>query len=543
VGITAAVAAPDRFAADTATEVLEAGGNAVDAAVATAFALAVTFPEAGNIGGSGFATVHVDGQAHFLDFRGCAPGSATPDMYLDGAGNVIAEASTIGAGATAVPGTVAGLWELHQRFGKLAWAGILAPAIRYAREGFPLHPMLIRERDNRAATLKGRTNFLTYFGAAKTGDTLGQPELEATLRRIASTGPADFYEGQTADLIADEMSRSNGHVTRADLKAYRAKWRKPLIGDWAGYQVVTAPPPSSGGVALLSLLEMKAHLSARFAGLQLNSAQYIHLLAEIEKRVFADRAAYFGDPDFVPAPVGRLLDPAYLARRAVEIDHEKLSPTVKVVPGLPEHHCTTHFSIQDFKGNAVSLTYTVNDLYGCGQVVTGAGFLLNNDMDDFSVKPGVPNKVGVLGGTANAIAPGKRPLSTMSPTILTRDGHVAVVIGTPGGSRIATSIFQVLTNWHDFGMPLAQAVAAPRIHHQLHPSDMLFEEPYAGIAPEVRAELMAFGYQFERQVWNGDIHVIAQEGSGLSAVSDPRGRGESRVLTARSNGGAEGLKG
>ncbi|TLZ04953.1 MAG: gamma-glutamyltransferase [Gammaproteobacteria bacterium] len=526
----AAVAAPDRYGADTAAEILAAGGNAVDAAVAVGFTLAVTYPEAGNLGGGGFATVLVDGKAYFLDYRECAPGSASAGMYLDAAGEVIPDASTIGAGAAGVPGTVAGLWQLHRRFGRLPWRADLAPALRYAHEGFRVDRLLIARRDQFAARLHGRTNFLAYFGALASDATFRQSELEATLRRIAAAGPRGFYAGRTAELIAAEMARSHGHITRADLAAYRAVWREPLAGDWAGYRVITAPLPSSGGIALLSMLAMKADLAAAFAGVGHNSPQYVHLLAEIEKRVFADRATYLGDPDFHPGPVAQLLDPAYLARRAREVSAGRPTPTSEVQPGLAGHHDTTHFSIVDRWGNAVSNTYTLNDDFGSGQVVSGAGFLLNNEMDDFSAKPGAPNIYGVVGADANAIAPGKRPLSTMTPTILTEHGRVAVVIGTLGGSRIATWIFQVLTNWHDFHLPLAAAVAAPRIHHQLLPPDTLFEEPYATLDPAARAALSARGYRFVNQGWNGDIQVIVVGDPGGTAVADPRGRGVARVL-------------
>jgi len=361
--------------------------------------------------------------------------------------------------------------------------------------------------------------------------TFRQSELESTLRRIAAAGPRGFYAGRTAELIAAEMARSHGHITRADLAAYRAVWREPLTGEWAGYRVITAPLPSSGGIALLSMLAMKADLAAAFVGVAPNSPQYVHLLAEIEKRVFADRAAYFGDPDRHPTPVAQLLDPGYLARRAREVSTGRPTPTSEVEPGLAEHHNTTHFSIIDQWGNAVSSTYTLNDWFGSGQVVSGAGFLLNNEMDDFSAKAGAPNIYGVVGGDANAIAPGKRPLSTMTPTILTEHGRVALVIGTPGGSRIATSIFQVLTNWHDFHLPLEAAVAAPRIHHQLLPPNTLFEEPYATLDPAARAALSARGYTFVNQGWNGDIQVIVVGDSGATAVADPRGRGVARVLS------------
>ena len=528
--VTAAVAAPDRYGADTAAEILSAGGNAVDAAVAVAFTLAVTYPEAGNLGGGGFATLFVNGKPYFLDYRETAPRSATADMYLDASGDVVPGASTIGAGAAGVPGTVAGFWALHRRFGALPWRTDLAPAIRYARDGFRVDAKLASGRDQFAAELHGRTNFLNYFGTMATGATFRQPELQATLQRIATQGPGDFYSGRTAQLILAEMTRDHGHITRADLAAYRPVWRAPLEGNWAGYRVISAPPPSSGGIALLSMLAMKTDLAAAFAGVPLNSAQYVHLLAEIEKRIFADRAVYLGDPDFQPNPVAQLLDPAYLARRAGEVNTERPTPVAEVQPGLAEHHSTTHFSILDRSGNAVANTYTLNDEWGSGQVVSGAGFLLNNEMDDFSAKPGAPNTYGVVGSKANAIAPGKRPLSTMTPTILTENGHVAVLIGTLGGSRIATSVFQVLTDWHDFRLTPDAAVAAPRVHHQLLPPNTIFEEPYATLDPAVRAALLARGYTFASQGWNGDIEAIFVSGNEVTAVADPRGRGATRLL-------------
>ena len=526
-----AVAAPDRYGANTGAEILGAGGNAADAAVAIAFTLAVTYPEAGNLGGGGFATVLFDGKAAFLDYRERAPASASVGMYLDATGKVIPDASTVGAGAAGVPGTVAGLWELHRRFGRLSWQADLAPAIRYAEQGFPVDRMLIDQRNGRAAGLRGRTNFLVYFGALAEGHTFRQPELAATLKRIAVNGPRGFYAGRTAELLVAEMARSHGHIAAADLEAYRPVWRKPLEGEWAGYHVITAPLPSSGGIMLLSMLAMKADLAPAFAGVPFDSAQYVHLVAEIDKRVFADRASYLGDPDFTEAPVAQLLDPAYLARRAAEVNTERPTPTADVKPGLAQHHDTTHFSVVDRFGNAVSNTYTLNDDFGSGQVVTGAGFLLNNEMDDFSVKPGVPNIFGVVGGDANAIAPGKRPLSTMTPTIITQEGRAGVVIGTEGGPSIVTQVFQVLTAWHDFHMSLASAVAAPRVHHQLLPPDTLMEEPYAMLEPRVRTALIARGYRFVNRGWNGDIQAIVIAGGQEVAVSDPRGRGVARVLS------------
>ena len=528
--IAAAVAAPDRYGAEAAVKILRAGGNAVDAAIALAFTLAVTYPEAGNLGGGGFATLWVDGKPGFLDYRETAPRSATATMYLDRAGQVIADASTVGAGAAGVPGTVAGLWELHRRFGRLPWVTDLAPAIRYAHEGFRVSPMLVALRDVRARELRGRSNFLDYFGGLAAEATFRQGELEQTLRRIAAGGPQGFYAGRTAELLVAEMTRNHGHVTAADLAAYKPVWREPLQGDWAGYRVITAPLPSSGGIALLSLLTMKSDLADAFSDVPLNSSQYVHLVAEMEKRVFADRAAYLGDPDFTQAPVAQLLEPAYLARRAHEVSLGAPTPTAAVQPGLAAHHDTAHFSVVDGAGNAVANTYTINDDFGSGEVVTGAGFLLNNEMDDFSAKPGAPNIYGVVGSDANAIQPGKRPLSTMTPTILTEKGRVALVIGTPGGSRIAAWIFQVIADWHDFHMPLANAVAAPRFHHQLLPPNTIFEEPYAGLDPAVRAALSARGYTFVNQGWNGDIEAIAVGPAGTVAAADPRGRGVARVL-------------
>jgi gamma-glutamyltranspeptidase/glutathione hydrolase len=526
----AAVATAEPHATRAGVDTLRAGGNAVDAAVAIAFALAVSYPVAGNLGGGGFATLVFGGKPYFLDYRESAPSAASAGMYLDANGEVIPHASTIGARAAAVPGTVAGLWALHRRFGRLPWPRVLAPAIGLARDGFAIVPAFVAEANDRAHELAGRTNFERYFGGLAAGHVLRQRELAAVLRRIAAGGAAAFYQGRTAALVAASMRRHGGLITAADLGAYRTAWRAPLEGDWAGYHVVTAPLPSSGGIALLSLFGMRADLDGAFAGVGHNSAQYVHLLAEMEKRVFADRAGYLGDPDYTDAPVAALLAPAYLSRRAAEVSLGAPTPTSAVHAGIAQHHDTTHFSVVDHDGNAVSNTFTLNDDFGSGLVVEGAGFLLNNEMDDFSAKPGVPNLFGVVGGDANAIAPQKRPLSTMTPTILTAGGRVAVVIGTPGGSRIATSIYQVLAAWHDFRLPIAAAVAAPRIHHQLLPPDTLYEEPYGTLAADVRTALAARGYRFEDQGWNGDIEAIVIDGTTCAAVSDPRGHGEARVV-------------
>jgi gamma-glutamyltranspeptidase/glutathione hydrolase len=526
-----AVAAPERNAARAAAQILRAGGNAVDAAVAEGFALAVTYPEAGNLGGGGFMTLWVKGKPYFLDYREAAPAAASADMYLDAKGDVVPNLSLIGIKAAGVPGTVRGFWEAHRRFGKLPWARDLAPAIRLASQGFGVSKAEIDTREGDRGQFAGVTNFDRYYGGMAVGRVFRQPELAATLTRIARDGDAAFYQGQTARLIVAQMGRgpTKGLITLADLAGYRAVWRAPIEGTWRGFTVITAPPPSSGGVALLQLLEMKQDAAPLFRGVALNSPQYIHLVSEIEKRVFADRAEYLGDPDFVKVPVAALIDPAYAARRAAEIDPARPSPTAAVHPGL-EKPQTTHFSIVDRWGNAVSNTYTLNGDYGSGVVVEGAGFLLNDEMDDFSSKPGAPNLFGVVGGAANAIAPGKRPLSSMTPTILVKNGEPAMVIGTPGGSRIFTSVFQVLANVYDFNLPLPAALAAPRFHHQLRPENTIFTEPYAPFDKALIQALADRGYRVEAQDFNGDIEAIAIAGGAPQPASDPRGVGVSLVV-------------
>ena len=528
----AAVAAPDSFSAAAAEAVLARGGNAIDAAIATAFVLAVTYPEAGNLGGGGFMTLYHAGTPAFLDYRETAPLGATRDMYLDAAGAVVPGASTIGHGAAGVPGTVAGLWMAHQRFGRLPWRGLVAPAIALARDGFiPSAHLANRLKEERGA-FAGLTNFDTYFGGVESGVAFRQPELAATLDRIARHGTDGFYRGQTANLITAEMQRGGGLITRRDLAEYRALWREPLAADWRGLRVLSAPPPSSGGFALVQLLGMKDALAVQFAGLARNSTQYVHLVAEMEKRVFADRAEYLGDPAFVDTPVAKLIDPRYIARRAAEVRPDSISPLQAVRPGLEEGRHTTHFSILDGEGNAVANTYTLNGWFGNGVVVKGAGFLLNNEMDDFSVKPGAPNLYGVVGGTANEIAPGKRMLSSMSPTILLRDRNVAMVVGTPGGSTIFTSVFQAIVNILDFGMTPQQAVAAPRFHHQLLPPDELIYSPCCTLPEATIAGLRERGYAPRPSDWEfGDVQLVWVDAAGrVSAGSDPRGRGEARVL-------------
>jgi len=525
-----AVAAPNAYGAEVAAQVLKKGGNAVDAAVATAFTLAVTYPEAGNIGGGGFMTVFMDGKPYFIDYRETAPKAASRGMYLDEKGEVIENLSMVGAKAAGVPGTVLGLWEAHQRFGKLPWAELITPAVGYARNGFKVAERQYQYRDEALALFKGTTNFGDYFGSMKAGEIFRQPELAHTLERIADQGAKEFYQGHTADLLVAQMERDKGLITRQDLQDYRVSWREPLHIDWRGNNIYTAPLPSSGGIALAQLLGIKEIRAADFKGVAPNSARYIHLLAEIEKRVFADRADYLGDPDFVKAPVNLLMAPAYLIKRADEVNPSAISETANIKPGL-EAHQTTHFSIVDKQGNAVSNTYTLNWDYGSGVVVKGAGFLLNDEMDDFSAKPGVANAFGVVGGDANAIEPGKRMLSSMSPTLITRNGRVTLVIGTPGGSRIFTSIFQVLNNLYDYRMTLQQAVSAQRVHHQLLPKDTIYFDAHAPLTGKVADELKAMGYTLEDQGWlMGDVQAIRVNGTRIETASDPRGRGVGKVV-------------
>ncbi len=528
-----AVAAPDRYGAHAAEAILRAGGNAVDAAVATTFTLAVSYPEAGNIGGGGFMTLWVNGQAFFLDYRETAPAAATPRMYLDRDGTPTKQ-SLVGNLAIAVPGTVRGMWEAHRRFARLSWQQDLAPAIALARRGFIVPQMLITERDDAAADFAAETNFAAWSNRLHAGQRFVQPELAATLQRIAARGADEFYTGVTADQIIQQMSRGpvKGLITHADLARYRAIWREPLLGSWRGFAVITAPPPSSGGVALLQMLRMKEDAQRLFVQQPLNSAPYIHLVAEIEKRVFADRAAYLGDPDRVAVPVQRLLNPDYLSQRAAEIDPVRPSATSAVQAGLEKPE-TTHFSIVDQSGNAVSNTYTLNGNFGAGVLVEGGAFLLNDEMDDFAAKPGAPNQFGVVGGAANAIAPGRRPLSSMTPTILVKAGRPQMILGTPGGSRIFTSVFQILVAVYEYHLPLARALAEPRYHHQLLPADTIFWEPYAAPPALLRGQLERLGYTLEEQDFNGDVAAIEILADSPQVAPDPRGRGVSLIVPGR----------
>jgi gamma-glutamyltranspeptidase/glutathione hydrolase len=530
----AAVAMPDRYGAEVSETILKAGGNAVDAAIAAGFTLAVTYPEAGNIGGGGFMLVHMQGETTFVDYREAAPLAAHRDMYLDEQGEVIPGASLIGHRAAGVPGTVAGFWAAHQRYGTLPWEDLVMPAVRIAEEGFVVPESLGSGMKTMDEWFGDKTNFSRYFGDLEAGELFRQPELAATLKRIAVDGPADFYEGKTAKLVVAEMERGDGLISLHDLASYKAVWREPLRAEWRGYEILAAPLPSSGGFAVIQLLKIKDYLNHEFEGLAHNSPQYIHLVAEIEKRVFADRAEYLGDPDYVDTRIERLLSEEYIMQRAAEIDPESISTIVAAGPGI-ESPDTTHYSIVDKWGNAVSQTYTLNIGFGSGVVVEGAGFLLNDEMDDFSVKPGVPNTYGVTGSEANEIQPGKRMLSSMSPTLLLKDNEVAMVLGTPGGTTIFTSVFQAIVNIVDFGMSPAEAVAATRFHHQLMPPDLITYSPGRPLPEETLSALADRGYRPEPHQWEfGDLQVIWRDGERLVPASDPRNRGASIVISPQS---------
>ncbi len=526
---SAAIAMPDRYGADVAEQILNAGGNAVDAGIAAGFALAVSYPEAGNIGGGGFMLIRMNGEDAFIDYRETAAAAADRDMYLDENGDVIEGLSTIGHLAVGVPGTVAGFWEAHQRFGSLPWKDLVMPAVRIAEEGFETPEKLGGGMLTRLERYEGKTNFADYFGNMVNGELHKQPELAATLRRIAENGVDEFYKGETARLITAEMARGGGVITLQDLANYHAKWREPLRANWRGYEVISAPPPSSGGFALVQLLKIHDYIGHYFQGVAHNSAQYVHLVAEIEKRVFADRAEFLGDPDFVDTRVNELLSDDYIRRRAEEVNPDKISMDVGAGTGL-EMHDTTHFSVLDKWGNAVSNTYTLNLGFGSGVVVSGAGFLLNDEMDDFSVKPGVPNAYGVVGNEANEIQPGKRMLSSMTPTILLRDDKVAMVVGTPGGSTIFTSVFQAIINIADFGMSPLEAIAAARFHHQLLPPDLIIMQRDTPLPAETLSLLGERGYRTKATYNFGDVQIIYDDGESVRAASDPRNRGESRVF-------------
>ncbi|MGB0565967.1 MAG: gamma-glutamyltransferase [Alteromonas macleodii] len=524
-----AVAMPDSYSADAAMQVLQEGGNAIDAAITAQFVLAVTLPEAGNVGGGGFMTIKFEDNTDFLDYREMAPENAHRDMYLDEQGDVKPYESLFGAKASGIPGTVAGMWAAHKKYGTLDWERLLAPAVDLAEQGFVVHEKLANNIDHyieRTKEASINNNFSEYFAHAKAGTTFKQPELAKTLKAIQQQGKDGFYKGDVAKHIVDFMQQNGGLITYEDLLAYKAVWRKPLHLNWQGYELVTAPPPSSGGVAVAQWIGMLEAYDATHDLPAQNSTEYIHVMSEIGKRVFADRAEYMGDPDFVSVPVKALTDANYITQRAADIQPTSISDTPSVKPGLKESEDTTHFSIMDRWGNAVANTTTINLTFGSGVVVTGAGFLLNDEMDDFSAKPGVPNFFGAVGGEANAIEPYKRMLSSMTPTLVTKDDQVVLVTGSPGGTTIISSVTQSLLNALLYDMSAEEAVNSPRFHHQLLPKDTI--RMHDGFTEATVNELKAMGYTIDNRRF-GDVHLIKRTKEGVEAASEKSGRGKSLV--------------
>nr|WP_283629912.1 gamma-glutamyltransferase [Alteromonas macleodii] len=524
-----AVAMPDSYSADAAMQVLQEGGNAIDAAITAQFVLAVTLPEAGNVGGGGFMTIKFEDSTDFLDYREMAPENAHRDMYLDEQGDVKPYESLFGAKASGIPGTVAGMWAAHKKYGTLDWERLLAPAVDLAEQGFVVHEKLANNIDHYIERTKEaaiNNNFSEYFAHAKAGTTFKQPELAKTLKAIQQQGKDGFYKGDVAKHIVGFMQQNGGLITYEDLLAYKAVWRKPLHLNWQGYELVTAPPPSSGGVAVAQWIGMLEAYDATHDLPAQNSTEYIHVMSEIGKRVFADRAEYMGDPDFVSVPVKALTDANYITQRAADIQPTSISDTPSVKPGLKESEDTTHFSIMDRWGNAVANTTTINLTFGSGVVVTGAGFLLNDEMDDFSAKPGVPNFFGAVGGEANAIEPYKRMLSSMTPTLVTKDDQVVLVTGSPGGTTIISSVTQSLLNALLYDMSAEEAVNSPRFHHQLLPKDTI--RMHDGFTEATVNELKAMGYTIDNRRF-GDVHLIKRTKEGVEAASEKSGRGKSLV--------------
>ncbi len=537
------VASADRLASVVGAEILKKGGNAVDAAVGVALALAVTYPAAGNLGGGGFMIIRMaDGRTSAIDYREIAPSLASRDMYLDKDGKVIPKSSTVGYLAVGVPGTVAGLALALEKYGSMKWADLVAPAHKLALEGFPvsyeLANLLSTNKDLVARFPSGSTgprDLLNQFPESKKiflkngeyyqpGEILKQPELAKTLERLQTEGPAEFYQGRTADLIVEDMKKHGGIITKEDLKNYRPVIREPLKGSYRGYEIITMPPPSSGGIALIEMLNILETFD--LSALGFNSMERNHLIIESMRLAFADRAEFLGDPDFVKVPSRELTSKKYAEelRKFIKSSKANTSKEIKAGQALRyESDSTTHFSVVDKMGNAVSNTYTLNGGYGSGATVTGAGFLLNNEMDDFASKVGVPNDYGLIQGNANSIAASKRPLSSMTPTILVKDGKLFLVIGSPGGPTIINTVLQVIINVIDHNMNIQQAIDAPRFHHQWLP-DAVVVEPY-GFSSDLINLLKAKGHNFsEKSGYIGNAQGVMVDKTGIRlGGSDSRG--------------------
>jgi gamma-glutamyltranspeptidase/glutathione hydrolase len=526
------VVSADEFASRVGIEILKKGGNAVDAAVAVGFTLAVTFPQAGNIGGGGFMVIRMaDGRTTTIDYRERAPAASHRDMYLDEEGNLVSEKSETGHLSVGVPGSVAGLLYALEKYGTRKRDQVIQPAIDFAERGFPVSYRFagaMKEELEKLSTYPATMKIFTKSGAAyEEGDMLVQTDLASTLKRIKQQGRDGFYKGRTADLIVREMKRGGGLITLEDLESYQPVERPPVMGTYRGNEIVSMGPPSSGGVALVQLLNLMEGYDVGATGF--GSSRTISLLAEAMKLVYADRAHYLGDSDFYPVPIEKLISKEYAAERRNLIDTTRATPSSQISQGsfeIREGSETTHYSIVDRWGNAVSVTTTINSWFGSFVVVDGAGFLLNNEMDDFSAKPGAPNMYGLLGGEANAIEPGKRMLSAMTPTIVLKDQKPWMLIGSPGGSTIITTVLQVIMNVVDYGMPIQEAIDAPRIHHQWYPDTLLYEK--RGMVMDVLENLQRRGYALkERNGYQGRAEgIIIDRDEGVYwGATDPRGYG------------------
>ena len=520
----AMVASAHPLATAAGVEILKAGGNAIDAAVAVGFALAVVLPDAGNIGGGGFIVYRAaDGRVRALDYRETAPGAARRDMYVDSAGNV-SDRSVTGHQAAGVPGSVAGLHEAWEEHGSLEWSALLAPAIRLARDGHKIDAARNDDIEDDARRLgrfpASRRQFLVNGKAPATGTTWKQPDLARTLQLISDSGPAVFYRGQIADSIVAEMQRGDGLITKDDLRRYRARWRTPIRLAYRGRTIYSMPPASSGGVTMGLILNMMEGYDTLSS---FGTSAYVHVLAESMRRAFMDRNRWLGDPDYVAMPIERLLSKSYAAGLRSGIDRKKATPTPPSGFSSAEGTHTTHYSVVDEHGNAASVTTTLNGGFGSAVTVSGAGFLLNNEMDDFASAPGKPNMYGLVQGEANAIEPGKRMLSAMTPSIvLDTAGRLELVVGTPGGPTIITTVTQVILNVIDQRMSLPEAVAAPRVHHQALPDVIRYER--GGLAPAVVDALKRAGHRVEpRSGTSGIVAAIGRAPSGgWIGVADPR---------------------
>jgi len=524
---SAMVVSAHPLASKAGADILRKGGNAVDAAIATQFALAVVYPAAGNIGGGGFMVLRLaDGTRTTLDYRERAPALATENMYLSPSGEVLPDLSVSGHLACGVPGTIAGLWEAHNRYGKLAWKDLVQPAIDLALKGITLTEHEANGLNSIQQALRKYNTVLPDFlirDSWSAGDSVRYTDLGHTLEFIRDKGKAGFYEGKTADNIVAEMQRGHGLISHTDLKNYVPAWRVPLVGTYRGHTIIAMPPPSSGGVALLQLLESVEPYPLSEWGH--NSVAAVHLLTEAERRAYADRSVYLGDPDFVTVPVDKLVDKTYVTQRMKSFNASRATPSLDIHEGaisLPESEQTTHLSIVDAGGNAVSVTTTLNGSYGSKVVVGGSGFLLNNEMDDFSAKPGVPNMYGAVGGMANKIEPGKRMLSSMTPTIVERDGKLYMVVGTPGGTTIITSVFQTIMNVVDHDMTMQEAVSTGRIHSQWLPDEIVAEERALDSARTRSLKALGHTIRWRKGIGRVDAILVRPDGK-LEGGADPRG--------------------